>query len=55
MIAYTGTYVTGRAAVFYYSAGRPPTRVEMSNIRREAVLKARTAVRESIEALRRPQ
>lgn len=54
-VAYTGTFVTGRAAVFYYRVGRRPTGIEMRGIRREAARSARTAVREAIEALRRPQ
>jgi uncharacterized protein (DUF697 family) len=54
-IAYTGTYIVGRGAVFYYQVGRPPTRIEMRGLRREAARKARTAVREAIETLRRPQ
>jgi uncharacterized protein (DUF697 family) len=54
-IAYSGTYVVGRGAVFYYQVGRRPTRIEMRGIRREATRKARTAVREALESLRRPQ
>jgi uncharacterized protein (DUF697 family) len=55
MVAYAGTYATGRAAVFYYQVGRRPTRIEMRGFRREAAHRARTAVREAIETLRRPQ
>jgi uncharacterized protein (DUF697 family) len=54
-IAYTGTYAAGRAAVFYYSVGRHPTRIEMRGIRREGATRARTAVRDALESLRRPQ
>jgi uncharacterized protein (DUF697 family) len=52
-IAYTGTFATGRAAVFYYQMGRPPTRIEMRGIRREGTRRARTAVREALETLKR--
>jgi uncharacterized protein (DUF697 family) len=52
-VAYAGTYVVGRAAVFYYQVGRHPTRVEMRGIRREAAGRARTAVREALETLKR--
>src|SRR5436309_1581183 len=54
-IAYTGTFAAGRAAVFYYSVGRHPTRIEMRGIRREGATRARTAVREALESLRRPE
>jgi uncharacterized protein (DUF697 family) len=52
-IAYAGTFATGRAAVFYYQMGRPPTRIEMRGIRREGTRRARTAVREALETLKR--
>jgi uncharacterized protein (DUF697 family) len=52
-IAFTGTFVTGRAAVYYYEVGRQPTRVELRGMRREASRRARTAVREALESLRR--
>jgi uncharacterized protein (DUF697 family) len=52
-IAYTGTYATGRAAVFYYTVGRHPTRIEMKGMRREGATRAGTAVREALESLRR--
>jgi uncharacterized protein (DUF697 family) len=51
--AFTGTYATGRAATFYYTVGRQPTRVEMRRIRRESAQRARTAVRDALESLRR--
>jgi uncharacterized protein (DUF697 family) len=54
-IAYTGTFAAGRAAVFYYSVGRHPTRIEMRGIRREGANRARTAVREALDSLRRQQ
>jgi uncharacterized protein (DUF697 family) len=55
MVAYAGTFATGRAAVYYYQYGRRPTRIEMRGMRQEAAHRARTAVRDAIETLRRPQ
>ena len=52
-IAYSGTYMAGRGAVFYYQVGRRPTRIELRGFRREGRVKARTAVRDALEALRR--
>jgi len=53
MVAYAGTFVTGRAAVFYYLVGRRPTRIELRGMRRDATRRARTAVQEALETLKR--
>jgi len=53
MVAYAGTFAAGRAAVFYYQVGRPPTPIERRGMHREGTRRARTAVREAIETLRR--
>lgn len=52
-VAYAGTFVTGRAAVFYYEVGRRPTRIELRGFRREATRRARTAVSEALQSLRK--
>jgi uncharacterized protein (DUF697 family) len=52
-IAYAGTFATGRAAVFYYDVGRHPTRIELRGFRREGTRRARTAVSEALERLKR--
>ncbi len=54
-IAYAGTFTAGRAAVFYYEVGRRPTRIELRGFRREGTRRARTAVSEALESLKKSE
>jgi uncharacterized protein (DUF697 family) len=42
MIAYTGTFVVGRAALFYYEQGRRPTRADWDEFYRQALTTMRS-------------
>jgi uncharacterized protein (DUF697 family) len=52
-IAFTGTYVTGRAALIYYQLRRPPTREELRRLYEEAAAAAKGVVTDALQRLRR--
>jgi uncharacterized protein (DUF697 family) len=52
-IAFTGTYVTGRAALLYYQHRRVPTRAELKQLYAEASSVAKGVVSDTVHRLRR--
>ncbi|MBI3911666.1 MAG: hypothetical protein HY320_12145 [Armatimonadetes bacterium] len=51
-VAFTATYITGRAAQHYFRLGRQPDPEEMRTLRQEAELRARSAVAQILARLR---